>query len=70
MALNRKKRTAPENRTAALSEKRRKAVEKRWNKRKADKMCAEDASRLVGDARETESEHRARHPAGKGWEKV
>ena len=35
--------------TAALSAKRRKAVQKRWNKRKADKMCAEDASRLVGD---------------------
>ena len=63
MALKGKRKAAC---TAALSAKRRKAVQKR----KADKMCAEDASRLVGDARETESEHRARHPVGKGWEKV
>ena len=49
VALKGKKRKAAENCTAALSAKRRKAVQKRWNKRKADKMCAEDASRLVGD---------------------
>ena len=54
--------------TAALSAKRR--VQKRCNKRKPAACGAEDASRLVGDARETEAEHRARHPRGKGWEKV
>ena len=51
--------------------KRRRAALKRGKKRKAAEGCAiEDKIRLVGDARETESEHRARHPAGKGWEKV
>ena len=74
VALKGKKRKAAENCTATQSRGELTAacgaVQKRWRKRKADKMCAEDASRLVGDARETESEHRARHLAGKGWEKV
>ena len=50
--------------------KRRKAEPERGKKRKAAEDCAnEDIIHLVGDARETESAHRARHPAGRGWEK-
>ena len=29
----------------------------------------DDILHLVGDARETDCEHRRRHPAGRGWEK-
>ena len=57
--------------TAQPVAKRRKAARKRGKKRKAAEGCAnEDIIRLVGDSRETESDHRARHPAGRGWEKV
>ena len=41
-----------------------------WKRQRTENAVAEDFAKLVGDARETESEHRKRHPVGRGWEKV